>query len=188
MVTGHGDRCGGHYRQWIRKALPDWESLYDPANELPHSYSCPQAFRTPGRQESWSMPLAINALTASVAMVVFIIAAGCGRLCVDSRLGRVTFPVNRRPVTQVFQRGRARRDVMAQRVVEFSGPDALALSDMPFVDPNKRIPRAAFRQENSAAPIRSPVLAPQRPLSSSRPGCNSQGCRPDRRWHLCRVR
>ena len=51
MVTGHGDRCGGHYRQWIRKALPDWESLYDPANELPHSYSCPQAFRTPVPEE-----------------------------------------------------------------------------------------------------------------------------------------
>ena len=47
MVTSHGDRCGGHYRQWFRDAAPDWEALHDPANELPHNYSCPQAYRTP---------------------------------------------------------------------------------------------------------------------------------------------
>lgn len=47
MVTSHGDRCGGHYRQWFRKNAPDWKALHDPKNELPHTYSCPQAFRTP---------------------------------------------------------------------------------------------------------------------------------------------
>ncbi len=47
MVTSHGDRCGGHYRQWFREHAPDWEALHDPANELPHNYSCPQAYRTP---------------------------------------------------------------------------------------------------------------------------------------------
>ncbi|MDF1726270.1 MAG: sulfatase-like hydrolase/transferase [Sulfitobacter sp.] len=47
MVTSHGDRCGGHYQQWFRKNAPDWESLQDDANELPHNYSCPQAYRTP---------------------------------------------------------------------------------------------------------------------------------------------
>ena len=47
MVTSHGDRCGGHYRQWFREAAPDWEALHDPANELPHNYTCPQAYRTP---------------------------------------------------------------------------------------------------------------------------------------------
>lgn len=47
MVTEHGDRCGGHYLQWFRDQAPDWEALHDPANELPHDYTCPQAYRTP---------------------------------------------------------------------------------------------------------------------------------------------
>ena len=47
LVTGHGDRCGGHYQQWFRENCPDWEALSDPANELPHNYSCPQSYRTP---------------------------------------------------------------------------------------------------------------------------------------------
>ncbi len=51
MVTGHGDRCGGHYGQWLRRRTADWRALHDPANELPHSYACPQAFRTPVPEE-----------------------------------------------------------------------------------------------------------------------------------------
>ena len=47
MVTNHGDRCGGHYRQWFRETVPNWQALQDPQNELPHNYSCPQAYRTP---------------------------------------------------------------------------------------------------------------------------------------------
>ncbi len=47
MVTSHGDRCGGHYQQWFRETAEDWVALHDPANELPHNYSCPQAYRTP---------------------------------------------------------------------------------------------------------------------------------------------
>ena len=47
MVTEHGDRCGGHYLQWFRQHGPDWEALHDPSNELPHNFSCPQAYRTP---------------------------------------------------------------------------------------------------------------------------------------------
>jgi len=47
MVTVHGDRCGGHYRQWFRDNAPDWQALHDDANQLPHNYSCPQAYRTP---------------------------------------------------------------------------------------------------------------------------------------------
>jgi arylsulfatase A-like enzyme len=47
MVTDHGDRCGGHYRQWFKQKAPNWRELHDAANELPHSYSCPQAYRTP---------------------------------------------------------------------------------------------------------------------------------------------
>ena len=47
MVTSHGDRCGGHYGQWFREQAPDAAALHDPANELAHSYTCPQAYRTP---------------------------------------------------------------------------------------------------------------------------------------------
>lgn len=51
MVTGHGDRCGGHYQQWFRKNCPDWEAMQNPANELAHNYTCPQAYRTPVPEE-----------------------------------------------------------------------------------------------------------------------------------------
>lgn len=51
MVTHHGDRCGGHYQQWFRDTAKDWEALHDPANQLPHTYSCPQAYRTPIPEE-----------------------------------------------------------------------------------------------------------------------------------------
>ncbi len=53
MVTGHGDRAGGHYRQWFRQAHPDWEALNDRDNELAHDYTCPQAFRTPIPEDSY---------------------------------------------------------------------------------------------------------------------------------------
>ncbi|MFV0244729.1 MAG: sulfatase [Qingshengfaniella sp.] len=53
MVTGHGDRAGGHYQQWFRATHPDWQALTDPANELPHNYSCPQAYRTPIPEDSY---------------------------------------------------------------------------------------------------------------------------------------
>lgn len=51
MVTGHGDQCGGHYRQWFRSEAPDWKALTARSAELPHNYSCPQAFRTPVPEE-----------------------------------------------------------------------------------------------------------------------------------------
>ncbi|MEP0943095.1 MAG: sulfatase-like hydrolase/transferase [Rhizobiaceae bacterium] len=51
MVTEHGDRAGGHYRQWFRQNAAkyghDWEWFHDPANELKHNYSAKQAYRTP---------------------------------------------------------------------------------------------------------------------------------------------
>ncbi|MEM6986701.1 MAG: sulfatase-like hydrolase/transferase [Pseudomonadota bacterium] len=53
MVTAHGDKANGHYRQWLRQQHPDWEALHDPTNELPHSYSCPQAYRTPVPEASY---------------------------------------------------------------------------------------------------------------------------------------
>lgn len=51
MVTSHGDKCGGHYFQWLKSQCTDWQELHDPKNELPHNYSCPQAFRTPVPEE-----------------------------------------------------------------------------------------------------------------------------------------
>jgi arylsulfatase A-like enzyme len=51
MVTRHGDRCGGHYGQWFHQNAPDRAALHDPANELPHNYTCPQAYRTPIPEE-----------------------------------------------------------------------------------------------------------------------------------------
>ena len=51
MVLGHGDRCDGHYGQWFRETVPDWQALHDRDNQLPHNYSCPQAFRTPVPEE-----------------------------------------------------------------------------------------------------------------------------------------
>lgn len=53
MVTGHGDRAGGHYQQWFRETHENWRELEDPANELPHNYSCRQAFRTPIPEDSY---------------------------------------------------------------------------------------------------------------------------------------
>jgi len=53
LVTGHGDKLGGHYRQWFREKHPDWQELRDPANELPHNYTCPQAYRTPIPEDSY---------------------------------------------------------------------------------------------------------------------------------------
>jgi len=47
MVTAHGDKAGGHYKQWFKDRYPNWQALHDPANQLPHNYTCPQAYRTP---------------------------------------------------------------------------------------------------------------------------------------------
>ena len=39
MVTGHGDRAGGHYLQWFRDQHENWEQLRSPQSQLPHSYT-----------------------------------------------------------------------------------------------------------------------------------------------------
>ena len=46
MVTNHSDQCGGHYLQWLRQQTNEWASLRDHSNQLPHTYTNPQAFRT----------------------------------------------------------------------------------------------------------------------------------------------
>ncbi len=51
MVTAHGDRAGGHYQQWFKEQAPNWRELLDRANQLPHTYTCYQAYRTPIPEE-----------------------------------------------------------------------------------------------------------------------------------------
>jgi len=67
MLTRHGDRCGGHYQQWLRSRRKDWRELWDDANELPHGFSCPQAYRTPVPENlyptAWVADRAIDYLT-----------------------------------------------------------------------------------------------------------------------------
>jgi len=46
LATGHGDRLGGHYREWLLRQDPNADSLLGPENQIPHDYSCPQAVRT----------------------------------------------------------------------------------------------------------------------------------------------
>lgn len=46
LVTNHGDECGGHYLQWLKRQTNEWACLRDRANQLPHECSNPQAFRT----------------------------------------------------------------------------------------------------------------------------------------------
>ncbi|VCU67972.1 Arylsulfatase [Pigmentiphaga humi] len=46
FVTQHGDQAGAHYLQWLRGQTPDADALRDRANQLPHDYVCPQAYRT----------------------------------------------------------------------------------------------------------------------------------------------
>ena len=54
LVTGHGDECGGHYLQWLKRQTSEWSCLRDRANQLPHEYSNPQAFRTRIPEELYS--------------------------------------------------------------------------------------------------------------------------------------
>ncbi len=71
MITGHGDRCGGNYQQWFRQNCPNWRELTDPSNELPHDYTCPQAYRTPIPEEyyssTWVADRAIDYLSSAAA-------------------------------------------------------------------------------------------------------------------------
>ncbi len=47
VTTLHGDKLGGDYQKWFRTNVPEWEKYHDPENELPHNYTCLQAYRTP---------------------------------------------------------------------------------------------------------------------------------------------
>ncbi|KEQ04237.1 sulfatase family protein [Pseudorhizobium pelagicum] len=54
LITGHGDNCGGDYRQWLLRREPKAESLMGPENQMPHDYTCPQAVRTALPEELYS--------------------------------------------------------------------------------------------------------------------------------------
>lgn len=54
LVTGHGDHCGGEYRQWLLERCPDAAELIGESNQLPHDYVCPQAVRTAIKEEHYS--------------------------------------------------------------------------------------------------------------------------------------
>ena len=54
LVTGHGDRVGGDYRQWLRERTPEADTLLEPNPGLPHDYVCPQAHRTRIPEELYS--------------------------------------------------------------------------------------------------------------------------------------
>src|SRR5579862_944429 len=51
LCTAHGDQVGGHYYVWLKARRPDADALRDHANQLPHDYVCPQAYRTPIPEE-----------------------------------------------------------------------------------------------------------------------------------------
>jgi hypothetical protein len=51
LCTAHGDHVGGQYYVWLKSRRPDADALRDRANQLPHDYVCPQAFRTPIPEE-----------------------------------------------------------------------------------------------------------------------------------------
>ena len=46
LVTRHGDRCLGNYREWLSDRVADPDRLLGSDNQLPHDYICPQAVRT----------------------------------------------------------------------------------------------------------------------------------------------
>lgn len=54
FVTQHGDQAGAHYLQWLRQQVPDADALRNRANQLPHNYICPQAYRTPIPEELYA--------------------------------------------------------------------------------------------------------------------------------------
>jgi arylsulfatase A-like enzyme len=46
LVRAHGDQPGGDYDRWLAERDPKAKALLGPANNLPHDYTVPQAYRT----------------------------------------------------------------------------------------------------------------------------------------------
>ncbi|WP_420864020.1 sulfatase [Algirhabdus cladophorae] len=54
LVTRHGDRGQGTYREWLLERDPNADALLGPDNQLPHDYICPQAVRTAVPEELYA--------------------------------------------------------------------------------------------------------------------------------------
>ena len=54
LVSGHADQTGAHYLQWLRDQTPNADWLRDRTNQLPHTYTCPQARRIAMPEELYS--------------------------------------------------------------------------------------------------------------------------------------
>jgi len=46
LCTMHGDMVGGDYEHWLRSRVTAYRDLRGMAGQLPHEYTCPQAWRT----------------------------------------------------------------------------------------------------------------------------------------------
>ncbi|MEM8704327.1 MAG: sulfatase-like hydrolase/transferase [Pseudomonadota bacterium] len=54
LVTGHGDHIGGDYTAWLLAREPEAAGMIGVPNQLPHTYTCPQAVRTAVPAELYS--------------------------------------------------------------------------------------------------------------------------------------
>ena len=64
LVTRHGDRGLGNYRQWLLDREPDADRLIGAENQLAHDYVCPQAIRTALPEELYSTQYIAERATA----------------------------------------------------------------------------------------------------------------------------
>ncbi len=53
-VLRHGTMIGGDYERWLQREAPDVLSLRGRQDQLPHTYTCPQAIRTKVPEERYS--------------------------------------------------------------------------------------------------------------------------------------
>ena len=66
LCPGHGDQVGGHYFQWLRSLNADPKRLTGPENALPHSFVCPQAWRTAVPEEQYPTRYIANETVAYI--------------------------------------------------------------------------------------------------------------------------
>ncbi|MEL6204672.1 MAG: sulfatase-like hydrolase/transferase [Pseudomonadota bacterium] len=67
LVTGHGDHIGGDYTAWLLEREPEAARLIGAENQLPHSYTCPQAVRTALPAELYSTTYIAERASAWIA-------------------------------------------------------------------------------------------------------------------------
>lgn len=54
LVTRHGDRCLGNYREWVLEQEPEIDRLIGAENQMQQDFICPQAIRTAVPEELYS--------------------------------------------------------------------------------------------------------------------------------------